>query len=48
MDFGAALAELMRRGYRLVIAKPTVWDAWGGVMRGGAEGRIGDRAGSIQ
>ena len=39
VDFWVTPAELYhRRGYRLVIAKPPVWDVWGRVMRSGAEG----------
>ena len=29
VDFWAAPAELHRRGYRLVMARPHVWDVWG-------------------
>jgi hypothetical protein len=28
-DFWATPAELYRRGYRLVAAKPAIWDIWG-------------------
>lgn len=43
VDFWATPAELHRRGYRLVMAKPLVWDVWGRVMPGGIEGCAGDR-----
>lgn len=29
VDFWATPAELYRRGYRLVMARPSVWDVWG-------------------
>jgi hypothetical protein len=29
VDFWATPAELHQRGYRLVLAKPAVWDVWG-------------------
>ncbi len=44
VDFWATPAELYRRGYQLVMAKPAVWDLWSTVMCGGAEGRLDSHA----
>ena len=31
VDFWATPRELYQKGYRLVAAKPAIWDLWGGV-----------------
>jgi hypothetical protein len=35
-DFWATPAVLYRRGYRLVAAKPAIWETWGMVLCGSA------------
>ena len=44
-NFWATPAELYRRGYRLVAAKPAVWDLWGRVV---CASDLGERSSLVQ
>ena len=50
VDFWGSPRELYQRGYRLVAAKPAVWDIWGRAVYGGTRSlqrRLGEARISI-
>ena len=50
VDFWATSCELYHCGYRLVAAKPTIWDLWGRAVYGGTRSlqrRLGEARISI-